>query len=153
MSSGIKKTTKDGFESCYEVNLLSNFALVVPLLQRGIFASDARIINTSSQFMFESSALDPQDPNCAKLTKGVEEGGSLSTLATIGVYASAKAGVVVCLLTIFLVVIVLTVILDRCSRENFKIAWLNRTHGIASPFNAIIQVYFVHVTSLLFVRC
>jgi len=94
MSTGKKTTTSEGLELTYQVNLLSNFALILLLLKKHIFSPNARIVNTSSQFMFESPRLKPEDANCEKLLKNVKEGDSLSTFTTVEVYARAKAGVV-----------------------------------------------------------
>ncbi|KAG8985751.1 hypothetical protein FRB90_004474 [Tulasnella sp. 427] len=58
-----KQHTEDGFEIHHHVNSLAHYALIVPLLQLGFIASDARIILISSSGIYASKKLDPEDLN------------------------------------------------------------------------------------------
>ncbi|KIO24539.1 hypothetical protein M407DRAFT_244398 [Tulasnella calospora MUT 4182] len=58
-----KVYTEDGFEIHHQVNSLSHYALVVPLIQLGLIAPDCRIILVASSGIYSSKKLDPEDLN------------------------------------------------------------------------------------------
>lgn len=58
-----KVHTEDGFEIHHHVNCLAHYALIVPLIQLGLIASDCRIILVSSSGIYASKKLDPEDLN------------------------------------------------------------------------------------------
>ncbi|KAG8957868.1 hypothetical protein FRC03_009738 [Tulasnella sp. 419] len=74
VATSCKVTTGDGLELCYQVNTLSHVAVITQLLQRNCFASDARIIMTSSAGIYSSKVMHPEDVNSPDLLGGRVEG-------------------------------------------------------------------------------
>ncbi|KAG8863307.1 hypothetical protein FRB96_008798 [Tulasnella sp. 330] len=90
-----KSTTKDGFELCYQVNMLSHYALIVPLFQLGFMASDARVVLMSSSGMYSSKKLDPEDLNSNDVLASYKEGETTNFEKLWTLSGRSKAGQVV----------------------------------------------------------
>ncbi|KAG8967863.1 hypothetical protein FRC03_009150 [Tulasnella sp. 419] len=84
-----KATTVDGFETCYQVNMLGPFALTMSFLRNGFFSPTARIVQVSSAIIYRNiNPLDPKDLNFKSMAEGT--GGFLAG-TLLGLYSSSKA--------------------------------------------------------------
>lgn len=90
-----KWTTDDGFEICYQVNMLSHYALIVPLFQLDFLARDARVVLLSSSGMYASKKLDPEDLNSDDILGSYKEGETTNFEKLWSLSGRSKAGQVV----------------------------------------------------------
>ncbi|KAG8898063.1 ribosomal RNA processing protein [Tulasnella sp. 403] len=87
--------TRDGYEISYQVNMLAHFALIIPLLQLGFMASDARIICHASSGIYASKKLDPSDLNSEDVLGGYKIGETTNFEMLWTLSARSKAQLVI----------------------------------------------------------
>ncbi|KAG8883529.1 hypothetical protein FRB98_003090 [Tulasnella sp. 332] len=85
-----RNTTQDGFEYTYISNFLSSFLLTTSLLNMGAFASDARIVQTSSAAAYSLIYPNPLHLSSEDILSAKQEGEKLSLATSSLLYGRAK---------------------------------------------------------------
>jgi len=87
--------TEDGHEITYQVNFMASFLLTVGLLRQNLMSPTARIIQVSSQGMYDSTKLDPADVGSADILAKYKEGEHLPIGVVLQLYYRSKASQVI----------------------------------------------------------
>jgi len=91
-----KKTiTGDGHEITYQVNFMSSYLLTVGLLRQNLMSPTARIVQVSSQGIYNSTKLDPTDVGSTDILTKFKEGEDLPLGLVLQLYNRSKASQVV----------------------------------------------------------